>query len=196
MPLPPPPPLWETSNLVLMPLLPLPLLHLRLQAAGNCDEPVLSWPAMVPRSGKKTSNPTFAQDYHTQKNVYWVVNRRALHTLWVLSTSKLRPGTLTPSLVLPIEQASDWTDMKKQLVKLGLPEAERAAIEANLAERFATPQRRRRLAERKPLRPIYTYHCRAIKHSSGGSSADKREKKQRRARRPKAAEKNVTRRCQ
>ena len=134
-----------------MPLLPLPLLHLRLQAAGNCDEPVLSWPAMVPRSGKKTSNPTFAQDYHTQKNVYWVVNRRALHTLWVLSTSKLRPGTLTPSLVLPIEQASDWTDMKKQLVKLGLPEAERAAIEANLAERFATPQRRRRLAERKPF---------------------------------------------
>ena len=55
----------------------------------------------------------------------------------------------------------------------------------------ASPRRSDDDALRKEnlLRPIYTYHCRAIKHSSGGSSADKREKKQRRARRPKAAEK-------
>jgi len=55
----------------------------------------------------------------------------------------------------------------------------------------ASPRRSDDDALRKEnlLRPIYTYHCRAIKHSSGGSSADKREKKQRRARRQKAAEK-------
>ena len=47
----------------------------------NCDEPALTWPAMVPRSGTKsgTTNPTFAQSYTpVAAHAFWVVNLRGL----------------------------------------------------------------------------------------------------------------------
>ena len=53
--------------------------------------------------------------------------------------------------MLPLLEANAWTDMKRKLQQLQLPTAEEASLEAHLAERFATPQRRRRLAERKPF---------------------------------------------
>ena len=109
-------------------------------------------------------------------------------TLWALSSAAVKPATLTPRAVLPLLEANAWTDMKRKLQQLQLP-----AATDGLA-RGATRRALRHAATTTTpcgnlLRPIYTYHCRAIKHSSGGSSADKREKKQRRARRQKAAEK-------
>ena len=120
-------------------------------------------------------------------------------TLWALSSAAVKPATLTPRAVLPLLEANAWTDMKRKLQQLQLPAAEEASLEAHLAERFATPQRRRRLAERKPFEAhLHATRTTAVPSSTRAAAAARTNVRKSSAEHVdrKLPRKNVTRRCQ